>query len=136
MSENETAAAEKTQTETETETDDMIEEIHAIQEEIFDRDDEIDDLLDAAGSPEELEDLVEAGYDERKRRHLERLQADWRQLLANSRERRASDDFDFELSAAMVHFVGDLLVSQPDGTDKRWIRQLKKYVEAKRVVVN
>lgn len=130
MSENETATADKT------ETDDMIEEIHTIQEEIFDRDDEIDDLLDAAGSPDELEDLVEAGYFKRKHRHIERLHDDWRRLLANSRERRASDDFDFELSAAMVHFVGDLLVSQPEDTDKRWIRQLRKYLEAKRVVVN
>ncbi|HEX9732935.1 MAG TPA: hypothetical protein VGG06_13235 [Thermoanaerobaculia bacterium] len=135
MSENETATA-QTEAEAETETDGMIEEIHEIQEEIFDLDDEIDDLLDSAGSPEELVDLVEAGYGERKRRHLERLHADWRQLLANSRDRRAGDDFDFELSAAMVHFVGDLLMSQPAGTDQRWIRQLRQYIEEKTTVVN
>lgn len=130
MSEKETAPAERTR------TDEKIEEIHEIQEEIFDRDDEIDDLLDAAGSPDVLEDLVEAGYFKRKHQHLERLQEDWRRLLENSRERAGESDYDFELSAAMVHFVGDLLASQPDGADKRWIRQLKKYLKGKRAVVN
>lgn len=113
--------------------DEIVDQIHEIQEEIFDREDEIDDLIDGAGRPKELVALSDWGQERRKARHRERLLADWNAIVARSRE---LSDNEFELLSAMVRFVGDLLMAQPEGAEVHWIEQLESYLEESRVPPN
>ncbi len=114
--------------------DELVEKIHEIQEEIFDREDEIDSLVVAAASQEALEDLVGEGETARRRQRLRRLKADWSKMLDNSRSLNSGNDY--ELAAALVHFVGDVLLAQSDSADIRWIRKLEKYLEGERAKVS
>ncbi len=104
-------------------TQEILGRIHELQEEIFERQDRIAELVKSAGSEEPLAELVDQGEERRKLRHLERLIADWERLVANSRE-LTEDDLD--LVAALVRFVGDLLIVQPEGIDERWLEKLEE----------
>lgn len=115
-------------------TDRLVEKIHEIQEEIFELEDEIDDLVDCGDAEEQLLAAVELGQAQRRNLHLERLRADWDRLVKRSRE--MSDDHDFELAAALVHFVGEVLASQTEGTDAQWVARLRQYLEDQRMQVN
>ena len=116
------------------ESDEIIDRIHGIQEEIFEREDSIDEMVESAASPEPLETLVEEGHTRRRRLRLGRLRADWEALLENSRALERESDF--ELAAALVHFVGDLLLMQDEGIDEKWIAKLKAYIAEQRAQVN
>ncbi len=126
MSERESTSSRK--------TDKLVEKIHEIQEEIFELEDEIDDLVECGDAQESLVAAVEQGQTERRNLHLERLRADWDRMVERSRE--VSDDRDFELAAALVHFVGEVLASQSEGTDARWVARLREYLEEQRMLVN
>jgi hypothetical protein len=108
-------------------TEEILVRIHELQEEISDRQEQIASLVDSAGSPEPLSELLHQGEERRKMRHLERLLADWESLVVRSRE--LTDD-DLDLVAALVRFVGDLLLIQPDGVAERWVGRLEDILES------
>lgn len=114
--------------------DDLVEKIHEIQEEIFDREDQIDELLDASEYEERLLDAVEEGRVYRHNLHLKRLREDWDRMVARSRE--ANKENDFELAAALVHFIGDILASQEEDIGPQWIEKLQEYLRDHRSPVN
>ena len=66
-------------------------------------------------------------------RHLERLVADWDGLVARS---RAVSEDDIDLVAALVRLVGDLLVVQIDGLDRKWIARLESFISDQRAKVS
>jgi hypothetical protein len=107
-------------------TEEILGRIHKLQEEIFERQERIAGLVDSAGSPEPLAELMHEGEERRKLRHLERLMTDWASLLAHSRE--LTDD-DLDLVAALVRFVGDLLMIQPEGVAERWTGRLEDLLD-------
>lgn len=125
MSENQTPAAKH--------NDELLEKIHAIQEEIFEREEQIATLLDSAEHPSRLAEAVEEGETRRRLRHLERLLADWDTLVARS---RAVTEDDLDLVAAMVRLIGNLLLIQPEGIDASWIAKLEQYLEEQRARVS
>ncbi len=103
--------------------------IHALQEEIVEREARIADLVSSVDSPSRLGSLVEDGEERRRFKHLERLIGDWDRLVARS---RAVSGDDIDLAAALVRLVGDLLVIQQDGLDAKWISRLEAYLERER----
>ncbi|MEE8525952.1 MAG: hypothetical protein V3T72_18605 [Thermoanaerobaculia bacterium] len=107
-------------------TEEILGRIHKLQEEIFERQERIATLVDSAG-PAELSELMERGEARGKLRHLERLNIDWENMVAHSRE--LTDD-DLDLVAALVRFVGDLLVVQPEGIAERWTGRLEDILES------
>lgn len=114
-------------------TDRIIERVHELQREIFEREEKITGLVEEAEPSPEIDELVEDGIERRKVRHLERLIRDWDALVAESR--KLNED-DLDLVAAMVRFAGDLLIIQPEGIDVGWIRRLESYLEKQRAQVN
>ena len=106
--------------------DEIIDRIRELQDEIFEREEEIATLVDSAEHSPPLSGLKTAGAEQRKIRQLERLIADWHTLTAHS---RAVAEDDLDLIAALVRFIGDLLIVQPEGVDEHWIRRLEKYLE-------
>jgi hypothetical protein len=114
--------------------DDLVEKIHEIQERIFEREDHIEELVDASEEEESLLDAVEESRLQRRSLHLRRLRTDWDRMVARSRD--VSDENDFELAAALVHFIGDILLSQTEGTDIDWIEELREYLRDHRAHVN
>ena len=113
--------------------DEIITRIHQLQEEILERESQIAALVDSAKRPAVLENLVEAGEERRRLRHLEQLVADWDALVARS---RAVSEDDIDLVAALVRLVGDLLVIQLDGLDSKWIARLEAYLSDQRAKVS
>ena len=113
--------------------DEIVARIHALQEEIVEREERITELINASESSSRLEDLVEEGEERRRVRHLERLVGDWDRLVARS---RAVSEDDIDLVAALVRLVGDLLVIQPDGLDTKWISRLEMHIEDQRLKVS
>ncbi len=109
--------------------DEVVAKIHALQEEIVERETRIAGLVDTVDTSSRLRSLVENGEERRRVRHLERLINDWDRLVARSRS--VSDD-DIDLVAALVRLVGDLLVIQPDGLDTKWIARLESHIERER----
>ena len=115
-------------------SEDLVEKIHEIQEEIFDREDQIDEIMDSVDDPDPMLDAVEDSRVYRRNLHLLRLRRDWERMVLRSRE--ANSDNDFELAAALVHFIGDILTSQTEGTGNRWIKELREYLVDHREPVN
>ena len=115
-------------------TDNLVEKIHEIQEQIFDREDEIEELVDASDDQDTLLDAVEESREQRRTLHLRRLRTDWDRMVARSR--KVNEENDFELAAALVHFIGDILISQTEGTETDWIEDLREYVRDHRSQVN
>ncbi len=113
--------------------EEIVDRIHALQEEILEREERIADLLDAGGESSRLEDLVEGGEERRRVRHLERLVGDWDRLVARS---RAVSEDDIDLVAALVRLIGDLLMIQQDGLDTKWISRLEMHIEDQRLKVS
>ncbi len=109
--------------------DEVVAKIHALQEEIVERESRIAGLVDSVDTSSRLGSLVEDGEERRRIRHLERLINDWDRLVARSRS--VSDD-DIDLVAALVRLLGDLLVIQPDGLDTKWISRLEAHIEGER----
>ena len=107
----------------------VVAKIHALQEEIVEREARIAGLVDSVDASSRLGSLVEDGEERRRVKHLERLINDWDRLVARSRS--VSDD-DIDLVAALVRLVGDLLVIQPDGLDSKWISRLEAHIERER----
>lgn len=119
---------------TSTATDDLVEKIHEIQEKIFDREDQIEELVDASDDQDPLLDEVEESRVQRRNLHLRRLRGDWDRMVSRSRD--VNGENDFELAAALVHFIGDILISQTEGTDAMWIEDLREYLRDHRAQVN
>lgn len=115
-------------------TDDLVEKIHEIQEQIFEREDQIEELVDASDDQDPLLDAVEESRLHRRNLHLKRLRSDWEKMV--SRSRGVNGENDFELAAALVHFIGDILISQTEGTDAVWIDELREYLRNHRSNVN
>ena len=113
--------------------DEIVARVHALQEQIVEREELIAELIHAGESSSYLEDLVEDGAERRRGRHLERLVGDWDRLVARS---RAVSEDDIDLVAALVRLVGDLLVIQPDGLDTKWISRLEMHIEDQRLKVS
>ncbi len=109
--------------------DEVVAKIHALQEEIVEREARIAGLVDSVDTSSRLGRLVEDGEERRRIKHLERLINDWDRLVARSRS--VSDD-DIDLVAALVRLLGDLLVIQPDGLDTKWISRLEAHIERER----
>ncbi len=109
--------------------DEIVARVHALQEEIVERERRIVDLIDGGEQPSRFEDLVEDGEERRRVLHLERLVGDWDRLVARS---RAVSEDDIDLVAALVRLVGDLLVIQQDGLDTKWISRLEMHIEDQR----
>ncbi len=116
-----------------TDIDEVVAEIHALQEEIVDREVQIAGLVDSVDSSSRLGSLVEDGEERRRIKHLERLIHDWDRLVARS---RAVSEDDIDMVAALVRLVGDLLVIQPDGLDTKWISRLEAHIERERARVS
>lgn len=115
-------------------TDELVEKIHEIQEQIFEREDQIEELVDASDDQDPLLDAVEESRVQRRHLHLKRLRGDWDRMVARSRN--VNEENDFELAAALVHFIGDILISQSEGTDTDWIEELREYLRHHRGQVN
>ena len=114
--------------------DEILEQIHRLQSEIHEREERIAHLVDVAR--EHREPIARAIDDVESRRRLEQVQhlmADWDTLVARS---RAVSEDDLELIAALVRFLGDLLVVQPDGIAERWIENLEAYLADQRAQVS
>ncbi len=109
--------------------DEIVSRIHALQEEIVEREERITDLINSGQSSSRFESLVEDGEERRRVRHLERLVGDWDRLVARS---RAVSEDDIDLVAALVRLVGDLLVIQQDGLDTKWVSRLEMHIEDQR----
>lgn len=107
----------------------IVAKIHALQEEIVEREVRIAGLVDSVDSSSRIGSLVEGGEERRRVNHLERLINDWDRLVARSRS--VSDD-DIDLVAALVRLVGDLLMIQQDGIDTKWISRLEAHIERER----
>ena len=107
-------------------TREILDQIHELQDEIFEREVEIATLVDSAEHSPPLSGLREAGVERRKIRQLERLIADWNTLVARS---RTLTEDDLDLIAALVRFIGDLLIIQPEGVDEHWIGKLEDYLD-------
>ena len=114
-------------------TAEVIDRVRQLQQEIFEREEQITELVHAAGRPRVLENLVEEADERRRLRHLERLMADWDSLVARS---RAVSEDDIDLIAALVRLLGDLLVVQHDGIDSKWIARLESYLEDQRARIS
>ncbi len=114
-------------------TEEILERIYALQAEISEREEKIARLVEAADDPAPLTELMEDGEERRKLRQLERLFADWDKMVAVSRV--VADD-DLDLVAALVRFVGDLLIIQPEGVGEKWIEGLEEYLRLQRATVN
>ena len=113
--------------------DEVISQIREVQQEILEREGQIAALVDAAERPSVLGELVEEGEERRRVRHLERLVADWDAMVARS---RAVSGDDIDLVAALVRLVGDLLVGQIEGLDRKWITRLESYISTQRAKVS
>lgn len=113
--------------------DEIVEKVHALQEQIFDLEDEISRLIDTADRPALLSALMEEGENKRRVRHIERLTGDWDSLLARS---RAVTDDDLALTAALVRFIGDLLLVQPDGIEEGFLEKLHEYLAEQRAKIS
>ena len=111
----------------------VVAQIHALQEEIVEREARITALVDSVDTPSRLGDLLEDSEERRRVKHLERLINDWDRMVARS---RAVSDDDIDLVAALVRLVGDLLVIQPDGLDSKWISRLEAHLERERLRVS
>ncbi len=109
--------------------DEIVSRIHALQEEIVEREERITGLINSGQSSSRFESLVEDGEERRRVRHLERLVGDWDRLVARS---RAVSEDDIDLVAALVRLVGDLLVIQQDGLDTKWVSRLEMHIEDQR----
>ncbi len=113
-------------------TDELLERIHRLQEEIFDREDQIHDLLESNDSPR-VRAAADDGEERRRTRHRSRLLGDWETLVHHSRE-LVEDDID--LIAALVRLVADLLLVQPAGVGERWIAEFEGQLAAHHGAVN
>jgi hypothetical protein len=113
--------------------DDVVAKIHALQEEIAEREVRIAGLVDSVDSSSRLGRLIEDGEERRRVKHLERLIHDWDRLVARS---RAVSDDDIDLVAALVRLVGDLLVIQPYELETKWISRLEAHIERERLRVS
>ena len=121
---NETSAAD---------IDEIVAQIHALQEEIAEREIRIAGLVDSVDSSSRLGSLIEDAEERRRIKHLERLIHDWDRLVARS---RAVSDDDIDLVAALVRLVGDLLVIQPYGLETKWLSRLEAHIERERLRVS
>ena len=113
--------------------DGIIEEIHGLQEEIYDREDKIFDLVDSFAEHPAIQAAAERHKENRQVRLVANLKKDWDTLLCRS---RAVTDDDIEITAALVHFLGDLLAIQPDGIAERWVERLEMHLERHRAQVS
>ena len=115
------------------EIDKVVAKIHALQQEIVEREVRIAGLVDSVDSSSRLGSLVEDGEERRRVKHLERLIHDWDRLVARS---RAVSEDDIDLVAALVRLVGDLLVIQQDGLDTKWMSRLEAHIDRERARVS
>ena len=76
-----------------TDVEDVVAKIHALQEEIAEREVRIAGLVDSVDNSSRLGSLVEDGEERRRVKHLERLIHDWDRLVARSRA-VSEDDID------------------------------------------
>ncbi len=113
--------------------DEIVAKIHALQEEIAEREVRIAGLVDSVDSSSRLGSLIEDGEQRRRVKHLERLIHDWDRLVARS---RAVSEDDIDLVAALVRLVGDLLVIQPHELEVKWISRLEAHIERERLRVS
>ena len=113
-------------------TDRLLERIHRLQEEIFDYEDQIVDLLESTDAPA-VRAVVDEGEERRRAAHLERLLGDWGTLVQHSRD-LGQDDID--LVAALVRLIADLLLVQPEGIEERWIAEIAGQLAAHHGAVN
>lgn len=107
-------------------TEEILGRIHKLQEEIFERQEQIASLVESTDSDTPLEELMHEGEEQRKMRYLERLFGDWETLVARS---RGLTEDDLDLVAALVRFIGDLLIVQPELVAERWIERLEEAFE-------
>ena len=115
------------------EAEDGLEKIRQLQQRIFDREEQIADLVQSAEPPPKLISVIESKDADPRLQHLARLIIDWDMLVARS---RAVTDDDIDLIGALVRLVGDLLLIQPDGIDERWITKLEEYLADQRAKVS
>ncbi len=113
--------------------DEAIERIHALQDEIFEREEKIFELVDSFEEHPAIVAAVERHKENRQMRLIANLKKDWDTLLSRS---RAVTENDMEITAALVHFMGDLLAVQSDGIAERWIERLEDHLEKHRAQVS
>lgn len=122
-------------------TEELLEHIREIQEEIVELDEDISRQVDAVVAtrrdhpPEALRQVMaalEEEDDEESRRTFQfllRIKEDWDALYTRI---CAFNDDDEELLEGLLYCVGDMLLAQPEGMDRRWIQHLEDYVEKQR----
>jgi len=113
--------------------EEIIERIHSLQDEIFEREEKISEMVDAFEEHPAIAAVVERHKENRQVRLIANLKRDWDTLLSRS---RAVTENDLEITAALVHFVGDLLAVQPDDIAERWIERLEEHLEKHRAQVS
>jgi len=113
--------------------DEILERIHSLQDEIFEREEKISELVGAFEEHPAIAAAVERHRENRQVRLVAGLKRDWDTLLSRS---RAVTEDDLEITAVLVHFVGDLLAVQPDGIAERWIERLEEHLESHRAQVS